>query len=57
MISPRCDGRLRAVFRATEERMHLLHTAYEPAGDGPHPTIVALHGWGANGMDLLALAP
>jgi len=30
---------------------------YEPAGDGPHPTIVALHGWGANGMDLLGLAP
>ena len=37
--------------------MHLLHTVYEPAGDGPHPTIVALHGWGANGMDLLGLAP
>jgi len=37
--------------------MHLLHTAYESAGDGPHPTMTALHGWGANGMDLLALAP
>src|SRR5512139_423577 len=37
--------------------MHLLHTLYRPAGDGPHPTIVALHGWGANGMDLLGLAP
>ncbi len=37
--------------------MHLLHSVYEPAGDGPHPTIVALHGWGANGMDLLGLAP
>ena len=37
--------------------MNLLHTVYEPAGDGPHPTIVALHGWGANGMDLLGLAP
>src|ERR1043166_299115 len=35
----------------------LLHTVYEPAGDGPHPTVVALHGWGANGMDLLGLAP
>jgi len=35
----------------------LLHTVYEPAGEGPHPTIVALHGWGANGMDLLGLAP
>jgi phospholipase/carboxylesterase len=37
--------------------MHLLHTVYEPAGDGPHPTILALHGWGANAMDLLGLAP
>jgi len=37
--------------------MDLLHTAYEPAGDGPHPTVLALHGWGANAMDLLGLAP
>src|SRR5262245_63540071 len=37
--------------------MNLLHTLYEPAGDGPHPTLIALHGWGANGMDLLGLAP
>jgi phospholipase/carboxylesterase len=37
--------------------MELLHTLYEPAGDGPHPTILALHGWGANGMDLLGVAP
>jgi phospholipase/carboxylesterase len=37
--------------------MHLLHTLYEPEGDGPHATIVALHGWGANAMDLLGLAP
>lgn len=37
--------------------MDLLHTVYEPRGDGPHPTILALHGWGANAMDLLGLAP
>jgi phospholipase/carboxylesterase len=37
--------------------MNLLHTVYEPDGNGPHPTIVALHGWGANAMDLLGLAP
>ena len=37
--------------------MQLVHTVYEPAGDGPHPTVVALHGWGANAMDLLGLAP
>ncbi len=37
--------------------MELLHTAHVPAGDGPFPTILALHGWGANAHDLLGLAP
>lgn len=37
--------------------MQLVHTVYEPGGDGPHPTVLALHGWGANAMDLLGLAP
>lgn len=37
--------------------MELLHTVYEPIGDGPHPTILTLHGRGANAMDLLGLAP
>ncbi len=37
--------------------MELLHTVYEPAGEGPHPTVIAFHGWGANAMDLLGLAP
>ena len=37
--------------------MHLIHTVSEPQGEGPHPTILALHGWGANAMDLLGLAP
>lgn len=37
--------------------MSLLHTAHVPAGDGPFPTILALHGWGANAHDLLGLAP
>jgi phospholipase/carboxylesterase len=35
----------------------LLHTAYVPDGDGPFPAVVAIHGWGANAMDLLGLAP
>lgn len=35
----------------------LVHTLYEPAGPGPHPTIVALHGWGASAFDLMGLAP
>ena len=37
--------------------MELAHTAYEPADAGPHPTIVALHGWGASAFDLIGLAP
>ena len=37
--------------------MDLAHTLYEPAGDGPHPTIVAMHGWGSNALDLIGLAP
>lgn len=38
-------------------RMKLMHTAHVPAGDGPFPTIIALHGWGANAHDLMGLAP
>lgn len=37
--------------------MDLAHTVYEPAGAGPHPTIIALHGWGASAHDLIGLAP
>ncbi|MBM3225552.1 MAG: alpha/beta fold hydrolase [Candidatus Tectomicrobia bacterium] len=37
--------------------MHLIHTIFEPEGAGPHPTILALHGMGANALDLLGLAP
>jgi phospholipase/carboxylesterase len=37
--------------------MQLLHTAHVPAGEGPFPTIVALHGWGASAHDLIGLAP
>jgi phospholipase/carboxylesterase len=37
--------------------MELLHTAHVPAGEGPFPTIVALHGWGASAHDLIGLAP
>ncbi len=37
--------------------MQLVHALHQPAGDGPHPTVLALHGWGANALDLLGLAP
>lgn len=36
---------------------NLVYTAHVPQGEGPFPTIVALHGWGANAHDLLGLAP
>lgn len=37
--------------------MEFVHALFEPSGEGPHPTILALHGWGANALDLLGLAP
>lgn len=37
--------------------MNLIHTIYQPPGSGPHPTILTLHGRGANAFDLLGLAP
>jgi len=37
--------------------MNLVHAVYEPQGQGPHPTVFALHGWGAHALDLLGLAP
>ena len=37
--------------------MNLIHTIYRPPGPGPHPTILTLHGRGANAFDLLGLAP
>jgi phospholipase/carboxylesterase len=37
--------------------MDLLHTVHVPAGRGPFPTILALHGWGASAHDLIGLAP
>lgn len=37
--------------------MELIHTVYAPQGAGPHPTILTLHGRGANAFDLLGLAP
>jgi phospholipase/carboxylesterase len=37
--------------------MDLLYTAHVPAGDGPHPTLLLLHGWGASAHDLIGLAP
>ncbi|HXO20967.1 MAG TPA: phospholipase [Thermoanaerobaculia bacterium] len=37
--------------------MDLLYAAHVPAGPGPFPTVLGLHGWGANAHDLLGLAP
>jgi phospholipase/carboxylesterase len=35
----------------------LLYAAHVPGGAGPFPTVILLHGWGANAHDLLGLAP
>jgi phospholipase/carboxylesterase len=35
----------------------LVHAVWEPEGDGPFPTLIALHGFGASCQDLLGLAP
>jgi phospholipase/carboxylesterase len=37
--------------------VNLIHALHKPAGDGPLPTILTLHGRGANALDLLGLAP
>lgn len=37
--------------------MNLLHALHVPPGEGPFPTVVLLHGWGASAHDLLGLAP
>lgn len=37
--------------------MQLIHAIYAPGGAGPHPTLLTLHGRGANALDLLGLAP
>jgi phospholipase/carboxylesterase len=37
--------------------MKLMHTAHVPSGEGPFPTILTLHGWGASAHDLLGLSP
>jgi phospholipase/carboxylesterase len=37
--------------------MELLYTAHVPGGEGPFPTIIALHGFGASAHDLIGLAP
>jgi phospholipase/carboxylesterase len=37
--------------------MDLLHVAHVPAGEGPFPTVLALHGWGSSAHDLIGLAP
>ncbi len=33
------------------------HGVWHPGGDGPLPTIIAFHGHGAHGQDLMGLAP
>ena len=37
--------------------MELLYTAHVPPGEGPFPSLLVLHGWGASAHDLIGLAP
>ena len=37
--------------------MELIHSTYQPKGEGLHSTLLTLHGRGANALDLLGLAP
>ncbi len=37
--------------------MELLYAAHVPEGEGPHPTVLLLHGWGASAHDLIGLSP
>ena len=37
--------------------MDFIHAAWTPAGNGPYPTLIALHGHGAHCQDLAPLAP
>ncbi len=37
--------------------MNFAHGVWHPGGDGPLPTIIAFHGHGAHGQDLMGLAP
>ncbi|MSQ30533.1 MAG: hypothetical protein EXR64_00670 [Dehalococcoidia bacterium] len=37
--------------------MSLVHSVWHPSVQGPLPTLVALHGHGAHGLDLMGLAP
>lgn len=36
--------------------MSLVHAILHPDGQGPYPTVVALHGYGAHALDLLSLS-
>lgn len=38
-------------------RLSLAHQVRVPAGDGPYPAVIALHGRGSDEADLLGLAP
>lgn len=37
--------------------MDFIHSVWTPAGNGPYPTLIALHGHGAHCQDLAPLAP
>jgi phospholipase/carboxylesterase len=55
---PAVAGRGRwGILAATMSASELLYAAHVPGGEGPFPTLILLHGWGASAHDLLGLAP
>src|SRR5260370_19001841 len=57
VATPLGRGLLFGIAAKENPSMRLIHTVYEPVGEGPHPTLIAMHGFGASALDLLGLAP
>lgn len=51
------EVRSRFVYSSLPMVEKLAYAAHVPAGEGPFPALIALHGWGATAEDLLGLAP
>lgn len=47
----------RSRFCPNLSAMDFIHAVWTPAGSGPYPTLIALHGHGAHCQDLAPLAP
>jgi len=57
VLAVQAPGQGAAVSSRPMSPSALLYPAHVPGGEGPFPTLVLVHGWGANAHDLLGLAP